>query len=473
MASVSVRSTSALKPRAPVSRLSAARASSLHAPFVNSSSAPPQLYTSFWNWRPTAFFGPSITLCSSRSLSERKGTATGNRPTNSGIKPNCTKSKGSTSASASSATRRRSSAEACSGSEVSSSFSSASSAASEARTAPSADARPSTSRGEDLLYGESFWFLFSRPSRDEGLFANLARALLSSRRRATTRSRPENAPPQMNRMLDVSTAMKSPRGFLRPPFSGTFTTDPSTIFNKACCTPSPETSRVMETFSDLRVSLSISSMYTMPLCAACKSKSALTKSLCSRDSTSSPTYPACVSVVASADANGTRTKSASVFARSVLPDPVGPQSSTLDFSSRTSFRTEASAGNAPQSASNGDDANRNERALSSRAAPPASSRTLLRSFSLRSRRHAVAAAAAAAADAGSDASSPTGHQSRVPGYSLLGVTSSSSTCAPRKWLSNTTSELCDARGPRGGTESDAVPEREENPPNLAAARTRA
>lgn len=41
-------------------------------------------------------------------------------------------------------------------------------------------------------------------------------------------------------------------------------------------------------------------------------------------STSSPTYPACVSVVASAMAKGTLTSLASVLASSVLPEPVGP-----------------------------------------------------------------------------------------------------------------------------------------------------
>ena len=35
---------------------------------------------------------------------------------------------------------------------------------------------------------------------------------------------------------------------------------PSTSLSKACCTPSPETSRVIEGLSDLRVILSISSM---------------------------------------------------------------------------------------------------------------------------------------------------------------------------------------------------------------------
>jgi hypothetical protein len=35
---------------------------------------------------------------------------------------------------------------------------------------------------------------------------------------------------------------------------------PSISFSKACCTPSPETSRVIDGLSDLRLILSISSM---------------------------------------------------------------------------------------------------------------------------------------------------------------------------------------------------------------------
>ena len=53
-------------------------------------------------------------------------------------------------------------------------------------------------------------------------------------------------------------------------------------------------------------------------------------------STSSPTYPASVSVVASAIAKGTFNLFASVFARSVFPEPVGPISKTFDFSIFTS-----------------------------------------------------------------------------------------------------------------------------------------
>ncbi len=47
---------------------------------------------------------------------------------------------------------------------------------------------------------------------------------------------------------------------VRPPCGGTEATVPSRIFSSACCTPSPETSRVMLGFSDLRAILSISSM---------------------------------------------------------------------------------------------------------------------------------------------------------------------------------------------------------------------
>ena len=79
-------------------------------------------------------------------------------------------------------------------------------------------------------------------------------------RRLITFSSPTKAPPQMNRMFEVSTGVNSWCGCLRPPCGGTLATVPSRIFSKACCTPSPETSRVMEGFSSLRQILSISSM---------------------------------------------------------------------------------------------------------------------------------------------------------------------------------------------------------------------
>ena len=85
-------------------------------------------------------------------------------------------------------------------------------------------------------------------------------------RRATSFESPEKAPPQMKRMLVVSIVTKSARGDLRPPRSGTWTTEPSSILRSACWTPSPETSRVIAIASAFRASLSISSMYTMPTC---------------------------------------------------------------------------------------------------------------------------------------------------------------------------------------------------------------
>ena len=52
-------------------------------------------------------------------------------------------------------------------------------------------------------------------------------------------------------------------------------------------------------------------------------------------STSSPTYPASVRVVASAMVNGTLRMRASVWARSVFPLPVGPSRRMFDFWSST------------------------------------------------------------------------------------------------------------------------------------------
>ena len=74
------------------------------------------------------------------------------------------------------------------------------------------------------------------------------------------RSSPENAPPQMNRMLVVSTCRNSCCGCLRPPCGGTEATVPSMIFSSACCTPSPLTSRVMLGLSLFRLILSTSSI---------------------------------------------------------------------------------------------------------------------------------------------------------------------------------------------------------------------
>ncbi len=73
-------------------------------------------------------------------------------------------------------------------------------------------------------------------------------------------SRPSNAPPHTNRILVVSTCTKSWLGCLRPPWGGTEAIVPSMSFRSACCTPSPETSLVIEGLSDFLEILSISSM---------------------------------------------------------------------------------------------------------------------------------------------------------------------------------------------------------------------
>ena len=132
-------------------------------------------------------------------------------------------------------------------------------------------------------------------------------------------------------MLDVSICINSWCGCFLPPCGGTDATVPSTIFNKACCTPSPLTSLVIDGFSDFLVILSISSIYIIPFCAFAISNSAFWISFKSMFSTSSPTYPASVSVVASAIAKGTFKILAKVCAKSVFPQPVGPKSKMLLF----------------------------------------------------------------------------------------------------------------------------------------------
>ncbi len=69
----------------------------------------------------------------------------------------------------------------------------------------------------------------------------------------------------------------------------------------------------------------------MPVWARLTSPSAACSSFRMMFSTSSPTYPASVSVVASTIAKGTSSMRASVCASSVLPVPVGPISMMFDF----------------------------------------------------------------------------------------------------------------------------------------------
>src|ERR1041384_2904747 len=58
-------------------------------------------------------------------------------------------------------------------------------------------------------------------------------------------SRPSKAPPQMKRMLVVSTWTKSWFGCLRPPWGGTEAMVPPISFRSPCGTPPPEPSPVL------------------------------------------------------------------------------------------------------------------------------------------------------------------------------------------------------------------------------------
>ena len=119
-------------------------------------------------------------------------------------------------------------------------------------------------------------------------------------------SSPTNAPPAINKILRVLISIMSPPGcFLPPPAAGIRHTVPSTIFNRACCTPSPDTSLVIDELSPLRAILSISSTNTIPCCVLATSLPDAAYNLVIKLSTSSPTYPASVIDVASAMANGT------------------------------------------------------------------------------------------------------------------------------------------------------------------------
>ena len=67
----------------------------------------------------------------------------------------------------------------------------------------------------------------------------------------------------------------------------------------------------------------------MPRSAFATSLSALANNTLNMLSTSSPTYPASVKLVASATINGTLRYFATVCASKVLPHPVGPNNRTL------------------------------------------------------------------------------------------------------------------------------------------------
>ena len=168
----------------------------------------PSSSNSFWYWRTMEFFGSSRIRTISSLLSGSRDTEIGTRPMNSGIIPNLIKSSGN-------AFRRSS---------------------------PTFSWRLSRI---SALNPMDFWSI----------------------RVSMILSRPSNAPPQINRMLVVSIWISSWWGCFLPPWGGTDATVPSRIFKRACCTPSPDTSLVMDGFSDFLVILSISSIYIMPFWA--------------------------------------------------------------------------------------------------------------------------------------------------------------------------------------------------------------
>ena len=109
----------------------------------------------------------------------------------------------------------------------------------------------------------------------------------------------------MNNIFLVLTSLISPLGCLRLPVKLTREFVPSIILSKACCTPSPLTSLVILADSLRREILSISSMKIIPCSALLMSPFAAFNNRCISVSTSSPTYPDSVILVASAIANGT------------------------------------------------------------------------------------------------------------------------------------------------------------------------
>ena len=188
------------RPRAPVLRRMALRATALSASSVNER---PTFSMSNRRWYclTRAFFGSVRIFTRASSSRSSRVAITGRRPMNSGIRPKRCRSSGSTWR----------------------------------RTSP-----VRRSSGSETLAEKPIEVPLPRP---EMIF-----------------SRPAKAPPQMNSMLVVSTCRNSCCGCLRPPWGGTEATVPSMIFSSACCTPSPDTSRVIEGLSDLRLILSTSSM---------------------------------------------------------------------------------------------------------------------------------------------------------------------------------------------------------------------
>ena len=198
--SIMIFSMIARRPLAPVLRFNVVSAISNRASLSNSSFTPSSS-RSFWYCFTIALFG-SVRMRINASLSRRSNdTVTGSLPTSSGIKPNFTRSCGSASW-----------------------------------------------RSTSISY--SCFDAISALNPIDFLSILVSMIL----------SIPSKAPPQINKMFVVSIWINSWCGCFLPPCGGTDATVPSMIFRSACCTPSPDTSLVMEVFSDFLVILSISSM---------------------------------------------------------------------------------------------------------------------------------------------------------------------------------------------------------------------
>ena len=200
-------------PRAPVLRSMALAAMAFNASGSNSNLVSSR-DNNFWYCFTKAFFGSVKIRTKSSFVNLSSAAITGKRPINSGINPNFKRSSVVTSAKETSLFSLSSGIICC------------------------------------MMLSSSFKAELVLPKP----------IVFSPKRFLTMVSIPSNAPPAMKRTFVVSIWINSWCGCLRPPCGGTLATVPSRIFSKACWTPSPETSRVIETFSLLRAILSISSI---------------------------------------------------------------------------------------------------------------------------------------------------------------------------------------------------------------------
>ena len=129
--------------------------------------------------------------------------------------------------------------------------------------------RPMNSGMSPNLSRSSVLTCLSRPRRCSMLSGSVRPSIGCSRANPTDRrpmrcsmmrSRPSKLPPTMNRMFFVSICTCSWLGSRLLPRTWMLATVPSRILSSACCTPSPDTSRLTEDVKLFLESLSISSM---------------------------------------------------------------------------------------------------------------------------------------------------------------------------------------------------------------------